>query len=245
MLIQKESKIGNIVAENFRTAKIFEDYGIDFCCGGKISISEACGEKGINPDELTAKLTGLNENQNITNDNYNAWEPDFLIDYIIKTHHSYVNRALPVIVGHAEKVALKHGANHAEVIKISELFSGIQAELEIHMQKEELMLFPYIKYLLEAERNSDAVSIPPFGTIENPIKVMEKEHDSAGRVMDEINSLSNSYSIPEDTCTTYSVLYQELKDFENDLHKHIHLENNILFPKAIELENKLTFQKAI
>lgn len=244
-MLHKDSKIGNVVAENFRSAKIFEEYGIDFCCGGKKSIGEACREKGINADDLITKLTEASGNQNDTNTDYNSWKLDFLIKYIINIHHSYVRKSLPVIAGHAEKAALKHGANHAEVIKISELFSGIKTELEVHMQKEELMLFPYIKNLLETERNVDGISFPPFGSIENPIKVMESEHDSAGRSMDEINSLSNSYSIPEDACTTYSVLYQELKDFENDLHKHIHLENNILFPKAIELEKKLSFQKAI
>lgn len=245
MLIQKESKIGNIVAENFRTAQIFEDYGIDFCCGGKKSVSEACGEKGINPDELTGKLTELTRNQNNTHNDYNSWELDFLIDYIINNHHGYVKKSLPVISGHAEKVVLKHGTNHPEVIKISELFSGIKAELEAHMQKEELMLFPYIKNLVEAERKSFKIPLPPFGSIENPIQVMEAEHDSAGNAIGEINSLSSSYTLPEDACATFGVLYQELKDFEDDLHTHIHLENNILFPKAIELEKMLTLEKAL
>jgi regulator of cell morphogenesis and NO signaling len=245
MLIQKESKIGEIVAENFRTAQVFEKYGIDFCCGGKKSVSEACGEKGINPDELTERLTKLAGNQNNIHNDYNAWELDFLIDYIINNHHSYVKRSLPVIAGHTEKVALKHGANHPEVIKISELFSNIKAELEAHMQKEELMLFPYIKNLVEAKRKSIEIPLPPFGTIENPIKVMETEHDSAGNAIGEINSLSSSYTLPEDACATFGVLYQELKDFEDDLHTHIHLENNILFPKAIALEKKLTLKKAL
>jgi len=245
MLIQKESKIGEIVAENFRAAQVFEKYGLDFCCGGKKSIDEACQNKGINKDELIKTLTDINENGNRTMADFNLWKPDFLIDYIVNNHHIYVNRSLPVISTHADKVASKHGENHPEVETIARLFADIKNELEAHMQKEERMLFPYIKHLQELESSSGEASYPPFGTIENPIRMMEMEHDAAGRIMEEINSLSSSYTVPEDACTTYRVLYQELKEFEDDLHVHIHLENNILFPKAIQLEKKLTLQKAL
>jgi regulator of cell morphogenesis and NO signaling len=243
MHIQKESKIGDIVAENFRAAQVFEKFGLDFCCGGKKSISEACQTEGINADKVINLLSELPENGNTTPTHFNSWELDFLIDYIFNNHHSYVKRSLPVIFEHSQKVALKHGGNHNEVITISELFSRIMEELEVHMQKEERMLFPYIKRLLEIERSGEEAPHAPFGTVENPIKVMEAEHEAAGKIMTEINVLSSAYTLPEDACTTYRVLFQELKEFEDDLHIHIHLENNILFPKAIELEKKLSFQK--
>ena len=239
MLIEKDSKIGEIVAENFRAAQVFEKYGLDFCCGGKKTLGEACTGKGVNPDELIKTLSQIGGVSRAMAD-FNSWTLDFLIDYIINNHHSYVMRSLPVITEHAEKVSSKHGENHEEVTVIAELFSNIKTELEAHLQKEERMLFPYIKSLVELERKEEEAPYAPFGTIENPIKMMEIEHDGAGNIMAEINSLSSSYTPPNDACSTYRVLYQELKEFEDDLHVHIHLENNILFPKAIELEKKLS-----
>lgn len=245
MSIEKNSKIGEIVAENFHAAQVFEKYGLDFCCGGKKTLGEACLDKGINPDEVIQKLSQVNGEGSRPTADFNSWTPDFLIDYIINNHHKYVNRSLPVIMEHADKVALKHGENHEEVTVIAELFSNIKAELEAHMQKEERMLFPYIKRLAELERSGEEAPHAPFGTVENPIRMMEMEHDAAGKIMEKINTLSSSYTPPEDACTTYRVLYRELKEFEDDLHVHIHLENNILFPKAIELEKKLSLQKAL
>jgi regulator of cell morphogenesis and NO signaling len=240
MLIEKESKIGEIVAQDFRTAGVFEKYGVDFCCGGKKSINEACSDSGIDSDELINNLMQVNGSRETNN--FNSWEPDFLIDYIINNHHKYVLGALPVITAHTEKVSSKHGEKHPEVIKISGLFAGLKAELESHMQKEERMLFPYIKHLSEIVRLGQDASYPPFGSVENPIKVMETEHETAGKIIAEIYKLSSAYLIPEDACTSYTVLYKELKEFEDDLHVHIHLENNILFPKAVELEKKLFHQ---
>ncbi len=240
MLIQKESKIGEIVTSNFHAAQVFEKYGLDFCCGGKKTIEEACQNKGISPDELINTLSKIDEKGNRDMADFNSWKPDFLIDYIVNNHHGYVNRSLPVIKEHADKVASKHNENHPEVETIARLFSEIKNELETHMQKEERMLFPYIKHLIEIESFRREASYPPFGTIQNPIRMMEAEHDAAGNIMAEIKKLSSSYTPPDDACTTYRVLYGELKEFEDDLHVHIHLENNILFPKAIELEKKLS-----
>jgi regulator of cell morphogenesis and NO signaling len=245
MLVQKESKIGDIVAENFRAAQVFEKYGLDFCCGGKKTIDQVCQTKGINPNEVVSLLAELPENGSTAPAHFNSWELDFLIDYIVNNHHRYVKQALPVISEHSQKVASKHGENHNEIITISEHFSRIREELEVHMQKEERMLFPYIKQLLEIDRSGEEAPYAPFGTVENPIKVMEAEHEAAGKMMAEINGLSSSFTPPVDACTTYRVLYQELKEFGDDLHMHIHLENNILFPKAIELEKRLSFQKTL
>lgn len=243
MQIQKETKIGEAVALNFRSAQVFEKFGIDFCCGGKKSIGEASMAKGLDPEDVILALQNIPVNGNGNTANFGLWKPDFLIDYIVNNHHRYVEKMLPVIFTHSQKVAEKHGANHPEVITIAEHFINVKDELEVHMQKEERMLFPYIKRLLELEENGEEFLFPPFGTIENPIHVMELEHEAAGKLMVEINSLSSGYTPPEDACTTYRVMYQELKEFEKDLHVHIHLENNILFPKAIELEKNLTVNK--
>lgn len=245
MLIQKETKVGEAVAENFRTAGVFEKFGIDFCCGGKKSIAEASIAKGIDPETVISTLQEIPENGNGKTADFGSWKPDFLIDYIVNVHHSYVEKMLPVIYMHSQKVADKHGQNHPETVKITDLFAGINEELTVHMQKEEKMLFPYIKSLITLQEKGEEAEYPPFGTVENPVRVMEMEHEAAGKLMGEINSLSSGFNPPEDACTTYKVLYNELKEFENDLHMHIHLENNILFPKAIALEEKLTINKPI
>jgi regulator of cell morphogenesis and NO signaling len=243
MLIQKETKVGEAVAANFRAARIFEQYGIDFCCGGKKSIAEACISKGLDPEHVLTSLTEIHENGTSLAENFNLWKPDFLIDYIVNNHHSYVEKMLPVIYMHSQKVADKHRLSHPETAAIAGLFISIKEELEVHMQKEERVLFPYIKTLLKMEENGEKAAFPPFGTVENPIRMMESEHETAGNLMAEINSLSSGFTPPEDACATFKVLYSELKEFENDLHTHIHLENNILFPKAIALEKKIIINK--
>jgi regulator of cell morphogenesis and NO signaling len=238
MIIQKENKVGEVVANDFHTALVFEKYGIDFCCGGKKTIEDACNDTKINPEELINELSKpLSANRN--EQRYDNWELDFLIDYIVNNHHNYVISNLPVIFEHSQKVSNKHGESHPEVVKIAEIYKAIKEELEAHLIKEEKILFPYIKKLLEIKRNHLEMEFPPYGTIQNPIKVMENEHENSGLLFSEIVSLSGNYTVPEDACNTYKVLYGELKDFENDLHKHIHLENNILFPKSIELEKSL------
>lgn len=239
MQVQKENTIGEIVAGNFRTAQVFEKYGLDFCCGGKKTISDACDKHGVNADELINELQTVGINGNGKSTDYSSWEADFLIDYIINTHHAYITNALPSIYAHSRKVAGAHGENHPEVIEIADYFSKVQEDLKAHMLKEEKMLFPYIKKLAEINRKKLDVQYPPFGTVNNPIKVMEAEHAEVGELFSKINKLSRNYTPPEDACTTFRVLFQELKEFENDLHIHIHLENNILHPKAIELEKTL------
>lgn len=238
MLIQKENRIGDIVAGNFHTAKIFESHGLDFCCGGKKTIGDACVEKQVDTELLLNELAKV-QDTNETLSRFDKWEADFLVDYIINNHHSYVLNSVSTIEHHLAKVVSAHGERHPELAKIQGLFADLKDELLNHMQKEEKMLFPYIKKMHMAFRNTLEMPIPPFGTVGNPIKMMEDEHESAGNLMKLINTLSNGYSAPKDACGTYKVLYGELKEFENDLHMHVHLENNILFPKAAELEKEL------
>lgn len=239
MQIQKDTKIGEIVAHNFHTARVFEDHGLDFCCGGKKSIENACIEKGVDAEKLLAELELL-DTSSPSSAHFNKWEADFLTDYIINNHHSYVNNTVSTIEHHLQKVVSAHGERHPELAVLQGVFAELKDELLEHMAKEERMLFPYIKKLSFALKNSIEIPAAPFGTVGNPIKVMESEHDNAGLLVKKINMLTDAYTPPQDACTTYRVLFQELKEFEEDLHMHIHLENNVLFPKAKALEEKLT-----
>ena len=238
MLIQKETKVGEVVAENFHAAKVFESHGLDFCCGGKRTIEDACKTKGVDTDSLLAELEKLNAN-NPSSTHFDKWEADFLTDYIINNHHAYANNAISTIEHHLQKVVSAHGAKHPEVCGIESIFTELKNELLEHMAKEERMLFPYIKKLSFAIKNSIEMPAAPFGSVDNPIKVMESEHDNAGLLLKKINALSDSYTPPQDACATFRVLYGELREFEEDLHVHIHLENNVLFPKAKTMEEKL------
>lgn len=232
--------LSEIVTKNYKSAAIFEKYGLDFCCHGKKSISDACEEKGINTEEVLNQLEKLDEgNSELTQEQYNQWEVDFLVDYIVNVHHQYVRNMIPIISAHAEKITSKHEQNHPELIRIANNFSVVYKELKQHMMKEEQLLFPYIKYLVEVKNKTGKPEKPFFGTIKNPISMMEAEHESAGNLFAEIWQLTNSYTTPADACKTFKVYYKELKEFEEDLHKHIHLENNILFPRSIELEDRL------
>jgi len=231
--------IGELVAADYRKAEIFKRYGLDFCCGGKKTIEVACLEKGADFMELTKVLAQLDESKIEPRHDFNTIELDLLIDHIITTHHSYVQEALPLLDEFSAKVANVHGSKRPEVIEIHHNYEKISTELRSHMHKEEAILFPYIKQLVRAERNNEEVLPPMFGTIRNPITMMETEHDTAGIAMGAIRALSNNFTPPENACNTHRVLYAKLEEFENDLHRHIHLENNILFPKAISLEDNL------
>jgi regulator of cell morphogenesis and NO signaling len=238
MNIQKDSKIGEIVANNFHTAHVFESLGIDFCCGGKKSINEACVAKGIDPDFVVNEIYKADQ-VNGTATHFSKWDVDFLIDYIVNNHHLYVLTSVPTIEHHLQKVIAAHGEKNPQIAKIDSVFSSLKDELFEHMIKEERMLFPYIKKMNFAYKNSIEIPTPPFGKLSDPVKVMEDEHAAAGNMMAQINKLAGGYAVPEKACGTYKLLYNELKDFEADLHMHVHLENNILFPKAADLEVKL------
>lgn len=237
--------VAEIVADNFRTAEVFKKYNVDFCCGGKKAVAVVCNEKGIDFAKLSAALEECNVESKSSNLDYNEWTLTFLTNYIVQVHHAYVNRNMPLITEFAEKVASVHGAHNPETVKIYELWKQVCEELTSHMRKEELMLFPFIQQLefsqadaREDNSESNSWMAPPFGSVKNPVRMMEHEHDVTGNLMKEIAALSGNYVAPEYACNTYKVLYAKLQEFENDLHVHIHLENNILFPKAIALEEK-------
>jgi regulator of cell morphogenesis and NO signaling len=233
-----EKTLAEIVTDNIRSAVIFEEFGLDFCCNGNRSLKSACVEKNVDVQKIVNELSSISVNENGSL-NVNDWQLDFLVDYIINNHHQYVRRMIPVISLHADKVASVHGTNHPETLKIADLFLAVREELEGHMMKEERILFLQIKQMVLTQKENSQFFLPTFGTIQNPIKMMELEHTNAGDAMHQIRELSNNYTHPEDACNTFKALYSELKEFEEDLHKHIHLENNILFPKSIELESAL------
>lgn len=235
----RNKTVGEIVKLDFRAADIFSNYGIDFCCGGKISVAEACAN--AKADELTviSALANIKKDSGSAVHDFDSWNIGFLADYIQNTHHQYVSKAIPQILPLAQKVADVHGNNHAEVVRINELFNNLADELLQHMQKEEQILFPYIKKLVVEESAGKCSDPSCFGTVMGPISVMEQEHENAGLILKQLDHLSDGYTPPEDACNTFRVLYGKLKEFEDDLHRHIHLENNILFPKAIEMEQAL------
>lgn len=234
-----EKTIAEIVTEDYRTADVFKKFGIDFCCGGKVTVEEICKKKNINFNSLADQLSQIGQSKENSDTNFNDWQLDKLANYILEKHHGYVAENLELIKQYADKVALVHGQHRPEVKKIAELYNEAAEELAMHMQKEEMILFPYVNLLAAAKRSKAVVKTPHFGTVENPITMMENEHEAVGNLFHEIARLSNNYSAPPEACNTYRVLYAKLKEFEDDLHTHIHLENNILFPKATVLEKEL------
>jgi regulator of cell morphogenesis and NO signaling len=230
-------KVGSIVAENFKTAQVFTKYGIDFCCKGGVSLKQACANKGVDINQISNDLQRaviLPEEIH-----YVDFGLSQLIDHILVNHHQYVENTIPVLNAYLQKLAKVHGERHPELLKIRDQYLMASEALISHMKKEELILFPYIKAMEEARNNHYPLSQPHFGHIDNPIHLMEDEHDTEGERFRRISELSNAYSPPSDGCQTYKVAFAMLKEFEEDLHTHIHLENNILFPKAIELYNQI------
>ncbi|GAL66079.1 iron-sulfur cluster repair di-iron protein [Jejuia pallidilutea] len=240
--IQKDSEkqIGQFVAEDYRTAAVFFKYKIDFCCNGNRTINEACEKKGIDSNVL---LNELQEVLNIKGEqtiDYKSWPLDLLIDYIEKKHHRYVEEKIPVLRQFLDKLCRVHGERHPELLKINELFTASAGELAAHMKKEELVLFPFVKKMVSATLHTGTVEAPHFKTVENPIEMMMQEHDNEGERFRQIAELTDNYNPPADACNTYRVTFAMLEEFEKDLHLHIHLENNILFPKAIKLEQQFS-----
>lgn len=237
MEIVENQIIGELVAKNYKTASVFKKHKIDFCCNGNRTISEACERKNIDTAELINELnnTLINQEQNI---DFNAWELDLLADYIEKTHHRYVVSKIDEIKPFLNKVARVHGDHNPELKEIEILFNQSAQELTHHMQKEEQVLFPFVRNMVAAKLEQKPVPQPHFGTIENPIAMMKHEHQNEGERFEKIAALSDNYNPPSHACNTYRVTFALLKEFEDNLHQHIHLENNILFPKAVELEKE-------
>lgn len=230
--------IGEMVTKDFRKAEVFKKFGIDFCCGGKKTLSETCQRKGIDVVEVEKELKAIDESNTTQTLDFKVMPLDQLADYIVEKHHKYVVDAIPVIEEYFTKLVRVHGERHPELKEIFSKFINVKSELTTHMYKEENILFPFIKSLVSKKNNGEMIT-SHFGSVKNPINMMEHEHETVGEFFEEINELTNNYNPPADACATYRIGFLKLKEFEDDLHVHIHLENNILFPKAIELESKV------
>jgi regulator of cell morphogenesis and NO signaling len=232
----EEQRIGDIVAGDIRTAAVFQRHGIDFCCGGRQSLGDACAARGIASASILEELDALRRTPDASVERDAERDLDALVAHILDTHHAYLRKTMPVLIEWSRKVASAHGANHPETVAIAGHVSDLCADLEQHMFKEERILFPAIVGAVR-ERRAGRRAQHTFGTIANPIRMMEMEHVQAGNGLEEIRRLSAGFALPADACATFTALYRELAAFEADLHRHIHLENNILFPRALEEEH--------
>jgi regulator of cell morphogenesis and NO signaling len=226
--------VGEIVAADFRCAQVFERFGIDFCCNGRRLFTEACRAAAADPAEVTCAIASLPVPA-APDEDAARWPVPALIDHIVSAHHGYVRSAMPAIAAHLARLADVHGAHHPELRRVLVHFDQLRADLEQHMRKEEHVLFPYVRDLA-ARNGACGMTRSPFGTVENPVRMMEREHAEAGDLMRLVRELTHGYAMPADGCATYAVTMAELREFERDLHRHVHLENNVLFPEAIRLE---------
>ncbi|MBV8126233.1 MAG: iron-sulfur cluster repair di-iron protein [Planctomycetaceae bacterium] len=242
MNITQDTPVGSIVVERLGRASVFERLGIDYCCHGATPLEKACAERSLDVDHVLAEIAESDQrgvNEDVDRVDYSAMPAGDLADQIVATHHVYLRRELPRLSELIDKVVAAHSSNHPELIEVRQTFAALRQELEMHLMKEERVLFPLVKQLEAA--------LEPFsihcGTVENPIRVMEHEHDSAGSALQRIRELTSNYRAPDDGCASFTALYDGLSCLESDLHLHIHKENNILFPRAAALESALMAAK--
>lgn len=229
--------VADLVRQNPAAATVFKKLNIDFCCKGNRPFAEVCTEAGLNPKAVKKELQTITVSSGIP-DKANVWPLDFLADYIVQNHHYYVAEAVPTITALLNKVIAAHGSQHPELVTVQSAFQRVGNELMAHMMKEERILFPAIRQLIQVQKAGPAFAFP-FGSIANPIHMMEVEHTEAGDALETIRSVTNNFTVPAEGCYSFQRLYQQLEAFETDLHQHVHLENNILFPKAIRVEQEL------
>lgn len=236
MNLSRETNVKEIALSNPGARQILEDAGIDYCCGGGKSLQEACLKADVVESEI---LSRLRQNSERVSPNESQWVSAPLAEltkHIRERHHQYVRASIPSLRALLAKIREKHGIKHRELGDIEKLFGNVAREMLMHMQKEEQILFPFIDALQRAANGKESIEPPFFQTVKNPIYSMMKEHDSAGELMRRIRAATDGYRAPADACTSYQAVYQGLEEFEKDLHLHVHLENNILFPRAVEME---------
>jgi regulator of cell morphogenesis and NO signaling len=240
MNLTQETKLKDVILSNPAAAPILEKAGMDYCCGGKQTVGEACLKAGMPAEVLLERLREAKGQISPELKDWTTATMGELARHIVNKHHSYVREANPRISDHLAKVAQKHGDNHPETQRIQDLFEVLANELMQHMQKEEMIVFPYVEQMSAAAESGTKLHPPFFGTVQNPVAMMIKEHDSAGELIGQIKELSGSFTAPADACTTFALVYRELEEYDHDLRLHIHLENNILFPRAVEMEAQIT-----
>jgi regulator of cell morphogenesis and NO signaling len=218
--------------------RVFKKLKIDYCCGGARTLEEACAVAGLNAEDVRQLLEESRQSEATSDEGMDFQTSSLtgLVRYILDKHHVFTKEEMERLDALVEKVHGVHGANHPELSRIKHLFKCLCDDLKPHMFKEEQVLFPYIIRLDEASNRQQTPMPPPFGTVRNPVRMMMLEHDTAGELLRELREVSNGYSAPADACISYRTLYEALEAFERDLHQHIHLENNILFPRAVEME---------
>jgi len=232
--------VGQIVREDYRAADVFEKYGIDFCCAGKKPLEASCTEKGVEYYEVVNALTGISDSA-MPKFDYENMSLTALTDYIENTHHRYIEESGPVIMKYLEKVVTVHGKHNPELAVVQHLFKESLGDLVIHMRKEELVFFPYVRKVEASHgRGAQPKDLASFGSIQNPVAMLTNDHEVEGERFRKISELTDQYVPPAHACNTFRVCYAKLHEFEKDLHLHIHLENNVLFPRAIQLEQKGT-----
>ena len=236
MNFNDETKVKDIALSNPAARKILEDAGLDYCCGGGKSLHEACLHADVPAEEILNRLRENSKHVSPDEANWTLAPLGDLTRHIRERHHRYVREAIARVQPLLEKVEAKHGKSHPEIAGIRRFFTEVGREMIMHMQKEEQILFPYIDALEKAISAHSSLEPPFFQTVRNPIHAMMKEHDAAGELVKQIRKASSEYTAPADACTSYKALYAGLREFEEDLHQHVDLENNILFPRAVEME---------
>jgi regulator of cell morphogenesis and NO signaling len=239
-MLTSQSTLRSIALAQPATIRVFERFHLDYCCGGNRPLAEACAQKGIDPESLLAALAeAANSTESAVRD-FSQAAPTELIRHIVETHHAYIRGELPRLLPMAKQVAAKHGPAHPEFIQIERQLGQLADELIFHLNKEERILFPYIE-ALEANRNGNAPAPHAcFATVESPIQAMIAEHEAAGALLENMRASTDGFTPPADACPTLAGLLDDLDAFERDLHRHVHLENNLLFPLAIALEKELS-----
>ncbi|HLI62920.1 MAG TPA: iron-sulfur cluster repair di-iron protein [Terriglobales bacterium] len=239
MSIEATQTVGELAAQVPGATREFEKLGIDYCCGGNRTLGEACAEAKISVEQALARLQeGLTAAQPKPGRDWKGAPLADLIAHITGTHHTYIRAESPRIEALAGKVVGVHGQNHPELLEVQNLFNGLAEELHVHLMKEEQILFPFIVRMEEAALAGEPAPPAMFGTVVNPVRMMMQEHDGTGYALKRLREITKDYALPADACISYTTLYDALKAFEADIHQHIHLENNILFPRAVALEGK-------
>jgi regulator of cell morphogenesis and NO signaling len=238
MATNAEREVRDLVLEKPAAARVFEKFGIDYCCGGSQTLGDACKAAHRSVEEVTAEIE-KSEPAPAERDWRNASLTE-LAEYIVDKHHTFTQTEINRLTDLIAKVVTAHGKNHPELARVQSIFEGLSQELRMHMTKEEQLLFPYIADMEEAARLKRRPPMAMFGTVQNPVAAMIMEHEASGQQLEKMREITNGYSVPPDACMSYRMLFQALPAFEADLHQHIHLENNILFPRSVDLESELS-----
>jgi regulator of cell morphogenesis and NO signaling len=239
MSFTSTTRVRDIAVANPGAKKVLEEAGVDYCCGGEKSLHDACMRSGVSAEEILKRLQENSKQVGPGEANWASARLGDLTQHIVEKHHKYVRGTIPRVSALLAKVKGKHGGNHPELATIEQEFLGLGHEMYAHMQKEEQILFPYIEKLERAIEGKELLEPPFFQTVRNPVHMMMEKHDSAGEALKAMRKLSSGYQTPAEACESYCEVYRSLEEFEADMHTHVHLENNILFPRAIELEAKI------